>query len=157
MKKKSVKPVVTAVDPAPEQSSEPEPEEKTEEPQEEVKESSWVGVTDEMGGLYLSKEDFLSWANRRLRIQVCDSEAKRMRAEADFTMMKASLQVTKLRDTATGFEKRSKIHAEEQGDFITVLSKKYDLDFKNPNVTLDDESGKIVLIDPEKGLPKLSQ
>lgn len=115
------------------------------------------GKYDDEGGYYLEEVDFLKWLSKRLRAKACMSEGGRLRTEADNISIKSAMQITKLRETADGFDKAAKRYNEENGDFVTELSKKYNIDFKNPNVTFDDESGKITLIDPEQSFPRLKE
>jgi hypothetical protein len=80
-----------------------------------------------------------------------------MKTKADLMMMKVTLEVTKLRQTASGFERAAKDVLDTNADLVSELSTKYNVDLKNPNVTIDDITGMISLINPEEGYPYIKK
>jgi len=144
--KKPQKPVVKKkVDEA---KPKPEPKEKPPE---------YRGKTNELGELYMETEDFLRWSKNLLRIKLCMAEAGKLRAEVENMRLKVEAKAAKMLETALSWDRAVAKHAEDNAELVTQLSKDYNLDFKDPNVTIDDESGKISVIDPEKGLPRLRE
>jgi len=126
-------------------------------PEVEALKPKTIAREDEFGNLYLEEVDFLKWANKRLRANACRHQAEALRNKAEVVEMKMQMEIKRLRNSAAAFEKAGKVHESSYQDQLTALSKKYNLDFKNPNITLDDEDGRIGLMDPEKGFPWLKE
>jgi len=122
-------------------------------PDDEIK----PGEVDAMGNYYMEEIDFLRLQSRKERQNNCKSQAEALRLRAELTQMKMTIEVNRLTHQAEAMEKASRIHDQTIQDQLTELSKKYDIDFKDPSVVVDEELGKIIATDPTKGLPRLKE
>lgn len=115
------------------------------------------GEVDAMGNYYMEEIDFLRLQSRKERRNNCKSQAEALRLRAELTQMKMTIEVNRLTHQAEAMEKASRIHDQTIQDQLTELSKKYNIDFKDPSVVVDEELGKIIATDPTKGLPRLKE
>lgn len=115
------------------------------------------GEVDEMGNYFMEELDFLRLQSRKERRNNCNAQAQALRLKAELTQLKMTNEVNRLVNQAESMEKASRLHNQSIQDQLTELSKKYDIDFKDPTVHVDEELGKIIATDPTKGLPKLKR
>ena len=152
--KKKVQPQVEVPEPIAE-APEPEPEIKFE-PEEGDGIPIGPGEVDEMGNFYLEELDFLKLQARKERKKACVAQAEALRSKVELIQLKMREEANRFANQAAAYERAAKVHEGSIQDQLTELSKKYDIDFKDPTVVVDEEQGKIVATDPTKGLPRLS-
>ena len=117
------------------------------------KQNDFPGREDAFGSLFLADNDLLTWVNGHLRIKLCLSQADSLRSKAEILELRTKMEIRRYRDQANAFDRAGKDHRESNANFVLKLSERYNLDFNDGNIGLDDVTGKINLIDPEKGFP----
>lgn len=115
------------------------------------------GEVDAVGNFYLEEVDFLKLQARKERKASCAAQAETLRLKAELIQLKMREEVNRFTRQAASFDRAAKVHDETISDQLTELSKKYDIDFKNPTVVVDEEQGRIIVTDPTQGLPRLSR
>lgn len=136
----------SAAPPAPDVKWEPGPDD-------EIK----PGEIDAMGNYFMEELDFLRLQSRKERRNNCKAQGEALRLKAELTQLRMAPEVNRLLNQAAAMDRAAALHEQIIDDQLTELSKKYDIDFKDPTVVIDDEMGKIIATDVTKGLPRLSQ
>lgn len=118
---------------------------------ETVKKMVLSGYVDEEGSRYLEEIDLLRWTNSVLRIRNLRHQASEIRTRLENLKMTYEMKRQQHLIQANAFEESAKhrennIHVE----LMKEIGARYGVDFDNPNIVLDDETGKIKLIDPVK-------
>lgn len=120
--------------------------EKTEEPPAKKKLSGWV---DDEGARHLDEVDLLKLNNSHLRIKNLRFQAEVNKTKSENVRMELETKRLQYLRQADAFDRaaRDREHNYHR-NMIKEMGARYGVEFDDPNIVIDDESGKIKFIVP---------
>ena len=118
---------------------------------EKEQERELAGYVDEEGSRYLHEIDLLKWSNSILRIRNLRHQASETRTRLENLRLDYEMKRQQHLIQADAFEKAA--NSREKNDHVNLMKEmgaRYGVEFDDPNIVLDDATGKIKLIDPLK-------
>ena len=118
---------------------------------EKEQERELAGYVDEEGSRYLDEIDLLKWSNSILRIRNLRHQASETRTRLENLRLDYEMKRQQHLIQADAFEKAA--NSREKNDHVNLMKEmgaRYGVEFDDPNIVLDDATGKIKLIDPLK-------